>query len=261
MKLIIQIPCFNEETSLPVTLADLPRRVAGFDSVEWLIVDDGSSDRTGEVAHNTGVDHIVRLPRHQGLARAFMVGLEASLKAGADVIVTTDADNQYQSADIPALVKPILEGSAQIVVGARRTDAIEHFSSAKRLMQRIGSWAVRRASGTDIPDAPSGFRAYHRHAAAQIYVHDTFTYTLDTIIQAGHKNIPISWAYVGVNPPMRPSRLMRSTSPYLCRHTDRCTAAVTVPPCTGTARWNAPGPIPEIAWASSVDSRRVVRSS
>jgi glycosyltransferase involved in cell wall biosynthesis len=217
VKLIIQIPCFNEEESLPVTLAALPRSLPGFATVEWMVIDDGSIDNTVEVARANGVDHIVRLPTHQGLARAFMAGIEAALRAGADVIVNTDADNQYRAADIPALIAPIREGRAEIVIGARPIAAIADFSASKRLMQRLGSWAVRRASGTDIPDAPSGFRAFHRTAAAHIYVHDTFTHTLDTIIQAGRKNIPISWVKVDVNPPLRPSRLFRSVLGYVRR--------------------------------------------
>lgn len=217
MKLIIQIPCYNEAGSLPTTLADLPREVAGFSAVEWMVIDDGSTDDTAAVAKAHGVDHIIRLPNNQGLARAFAIGIEAALRARADVIVNTDADNQYCADDLPALVAPILAGRAQIVVGARPIAAIEDFSAAKRLMQRLGSWAVRKASGTNIPDAPSGFRAIHRVAAAQLYVHDTFTYTLDTIIQAGRKNIPITWIDVRVNPPLRPSRLFRSTAGYVFR--------------------------------------------
>ena len=217
MKLIIQIPCLNEEETLPVTLAALPRQMAGFDVVEWLVVDDGSADRTSEVAHGHGVDHIVRHPSRRGLARAFMSGLEASLRAGADVIVSTDADNQYDAACIPALVAPILAGRAQMVVGVRPVARIPTFSPLKKLLQRLGSWAVRVASGTRIPDAPSGFRAYHREAALQLYVLDSYTYTLETIIQAGRKGIPLEWVPVEVNGTLRPSRLMTGMADYMRR--------------------------------------------
>src|SRR5919197_3180849 len=183
MKLIIQIPCLNEEESLPVTLADLPRRVEGFDAVEWLIIDDGSTDRTVEVARAHGVDHVVRLTSNKGLAQAFQAGLDASLKLGADVIVNTDADNQYNAADIPKLVAPILRGDADLVIGDREVQSIEHFSPMKKLLQRLGSWVVRRASQTTVPDTTSGFRAYNREAALAIQVVSKFTYTLETIIQ------------------------------------------------------------------------------
>jgi glycosyltransferase involved in cell wall biosynthesis len=217
MKLIIQIPCLNEEETLPVTLAALPRQMAGFDVVEWLVVDDGSTDRTSEVAHRHGVDHIVRHPSRRGLARAFMSGLEASLRAGADVIVSTDADNQYDAACIPALVAPILAGRAQMVVGVRPVTRIPTFSPLKKLLQRLGSWAVRVASGTRLPDAPSGFRAYHPEAALQLYVLDSYTYTLETIIQAGRKGIPLEWVAVEVNGVLRPSRLMTGMADYIRR--------------------------------------------
>lgn len=216
-KLVIQIPCHNEEDQLPGTLADLPRAVPGFDRVEWLVIDDGSSDRTAEVARALGVDHVVVLPHNQGLARAFMAGLEASLRAGADVIVNTDADNQYRAADIPALTAPVLAGRAQIVVGARPIAEIEHFSPVKRMLQRLGSWVVQQASGTRVADAPSGFRAFHRHAAMRLYVFGSYTYTLETIIQAGALGLPILSVPVGVNPPTRPSRLIRSIPQYLLR--------------------------------------------
>jgi glycosyltransferase involved in cell wall biosynthesis len=217
MKLIIQIPCLNEEESLPATLSELPRAVAGFDVVEWVVVDDGSSDRTGEVARACGVDHVLRHTANLGLARAFMTGIEASLRLGADVIVNTDADNQYCAQDIPALVEPILNGRAQIVVGARPISEIAHFSPTKKALQALGSWMVRLSSGTDIPDAPSGFRAYHRDAATKLYVLNSYTYTLETIIQAGHKNIPMVWAPVRVNPDMRPSRLVKGVFSYVRR--------------------------------------------
>lgn len=217
MKLIIQIPCYNEEQTLPATLADLPRAVPGFDSVEWLIVDDGSTDRTVEVARAHGVDHIVRQSHNQGLAAAFMAGIEAALHAGADVIVNTDGDNQYAAASIPDLTAPILERRAQIVVGARPISTIAHFSPVKRRLQKLGSWVVRMASGTEIEDAPSGFRAIHRDAAIQLYVFDRYTYTLETIIQAGRLGIPIISVPVGVNDPTRESRLMRSAAQYILR--------------------------------------------
>lgn len=216
-KLIIQIPCFNEEGTLGRTLAELPRSVAGFSSVEWLVIDDGSQDRTVEVARKAGVDHIVSLSRNQGLARTFMVGIEASLKAGADVIVNTDADNQYHATSIPDLVRPIIEGRAQLVIGARPIVEIEEFSWIKKLLQRVGSRVVKMASGTDIPDAPSGFRAIHRDAALRLCVFSEYTYTLETIIQAGRKGIPITSVPIRVNPATRPSRLVKSIPSYVRR--------------------------------------------
>jgi glycosyltransferase involved in cell wall biosynthesis len=217
MKLIIQIPCYNEETSLPITLGELPRQVPGFSTVEWLVVDDGSEDRTAEVARAHGVEHIIRHTRNRGLARAFMTGIEAGLRAGADVIVNTDADNQYQAACIPALVAPILEGKAQIAIGARPIATIAHFSPLKKLLQRLGSWSVRVASGTSIVDATSGFRAYHKDAALQLYVINTYTYTLETIIQAGRKGIPIVSVPIEVNGELRPSRLLKGIADYVRR--------------------------------------------
>src|SRR5688572_30259520 len=216
-KLIIQIPCYNEEVVLGVTLASLPRQVSGFDTVEILVIDDGSRDRTAEVARRGGAHHIVSLPHNQGLARAFMAGIEASLKAGADVIVNTDADNQYAADSIAELVAPILEGRAQIVVGARPISDIREFSALKKILQRIGSAVVRMASGTRIPDAPSGFRAIHAAAALRLNVFGDYTYTLETIIQAGRKGIPITSVPVRVNPATRPSRLVRSIPSYVTR--------------------------------------------
>lgn len=216
-KLIIQIPCLNESETLPDTLADLPRHVSGYDSVEWLVIDDGSTDDTALVAREHGVDHVVTLGTNRGLAASFMKGLDVSLKLGADTIVNTDADNQYRASFIPDLVRPILEGRAQIVIGARPVSRTEGFSWLKRLLQRVGSWVVRIASGTDIPDAPSGFRAIHRDAAVQLNVFDRYTYTLETIIQAGRKGIPITWVPIETNPPTRPSRLMRSMPQYVWR--------------------------------------------
>ncbi|HUT70494.1 MAG TPA: glycosyltransferase family 2 protein [Desulfatiglandales bacterium] len=217
MKLIIQIPCFNEEKTLPITLSALPRNVPGVDSVEWLIIDDGSTDHTVEVAKEYGVDHVVALPRNQGLAKAFMAGLEASLKAGADIIVNTDADNQYCADCIPDLIRPILEAKAEMVVGARPIEEIEHFSFIKKLLQRLGSWAVRLASNTDIPDAPSGFRAISREAARKLNVFNGYTYTLETIIQAGQKNIPVTWVPIRTNEYLRQSRLVKNLASYVRR--------------------------------------------
>lgn len=215
MKLIIQIPCLNEADQLPKTMAELPRKVPGFDVVEWLIVDDGSSDATSEVAKRCGADYVVRLPYNHGLARAFMAGIEAALRAGADVVVNTDADNQYDASCIPDLVAPILDGRAQMVVGKRPINDMKHFSLLKRKLQQLGSWAVRVASGTDIPDATSGFRAIDRNAALRIYVFNSFTYTLETIIQAGRKDIPITSVPIRVNGETRPSRLFKSTLGYV----------------------------------------------
>ncbi|MGB5584186.1 MAG: glycosyltransferase family 2 protein, partial [Gammaproteobacteria bacterium] len=217
MKLIIQIPCFNEAETLAITLADLPREVPGFDQVEWLIIDDGSTDDTVKVALDNGVDHVVRHPRNQGLAQGFMNGLDACLSHGADVIVNTDADNQYNAEDIPALVAPILEGKAEIVVGARPIKTIEHFSPAKKLLQKLGSWVVRAASQADIPDAPSGFRAMSRNAAQRLMVFNDYTYTLETIIQAGQKNMAITSVPIRVNEDLRPSRLVKSIPSYIKR--------------------------------------------
>ena len=216
-KLIIQIPCYNEEATLGATLADLPRHLPGIDAVEWLIIDDGSRDQTIEVAKASGVDHIVRHPKNQGLAKAFMSGLRASLAAEADIIVNTDADNQYCADDIPHLIEPILLKQAEIVVGARPINKIPHFSPIKKSLQRLGSYVVRLASNTNIPDAPSGFRAFSREAAYQINVFDNYTYTLETIIQAGQKGMAITSVPVRVNGDLRPSRLVKSTPTYVLR--------------------------------------------
>lgn len=218
-KLIIQIPCYNEEKTLGITLAALPREVSGFDVVEWLVIDDGSTDSTIEAARSFGVDHIVSLPKNQGLARAFMEGVKACLKAGADVIVNTDADNQYNAADIPRLVEPILLGEAEMVIGARPISEVKHFSLTKKLLQKFGSWVVRVASGTEVPDAPSGFRAISREAALRLNVFRSYTYTLETIIQAGLKGIAIKSVPIRVNPELRPSRLVKSTLSYIYRST------------------------------------------
>src|SRR3954470_7820861 len=199
MKLIIQIPCFKEEQTLPATLADLPREIEGFDEVEWLIIDDGSTDRTIEVAKAHGVDHVVRLTNNKGLAYAFQAGLDASLKLGADVIVNTDGDNQYSGLDIPKLVGPVLTGGADMVVGDREVQNIEHFSPLKKALQRLGSWVVRRASETSVPDTTSGFRAYNREAALAMQVVSNYTYTLETIIQAGKMLIAVDHVPVKTN--------------------------------------------------------------
>lgn len=217
MKLIIQIPCYNEEGTLGVTLADLPRRLPGVDVIEWLVIDDGSTDRTIEVAREHGVDHIVRLPRNQGLAKAFTAGIEACLAHGADIILNTDADNQYQAQDIPLLLEPILAGQAELVIGARPIDDIVHFSPLKKLLQRLGSWVVRRASKTSVSDAPSGFRAITRQAAMQLHVFSEHTYTLETIIQAGQKGLAIASVPIRTNPDLRPSRLVKSIADYVGR--------------------------------------------
>ena len=217
MKLIIQIPCHNEAATLPVVLAEIPRRVDGFDAVEILVIDDGSVDGTSEVASRLGVDHIVRLNRRRGLATAFRMGLEAALSRGADVVVNTDGDNQYRGTDIPKLTAPILRGEADLVVGARPIDNIEHFSPLKKRLQRLGTWVVRRISHTEIQDAASGFRAMSREAALRLNVFSSYTYTLETIIQAGLSNMRVLSVPVGTNPPLRESRLIRSIPSYLKR--------------------------------------------
>ncbi len=218
MKLIIQIPCFNEEAQLPNTLSHLPRELEGFDTVEWLIIDDGSSDATIATAKAHGVNHIVRLTNHKGLAAAFQAGLDAALKLGADVIVNTDADNQYEGADIPKLVTPILRGEADMVIGDRGVDSNEHFSQSKRRLQRLGSWVVRQASSTEVPDTTSGFRAYNREAALQMQVVSKFTYTLETIIQAGKLLVAVDHVPIRTNPQTRESRLFPSIPAYIRRN-------------------------------------------
>jgi glycosyltransferase involved in cell wall biosynthesis len=218
MKLIIQIPCFNEEAQLPLTLGQLPREVEGFDAVEWLIIDDGSTDRTIDVAREHGVDHVVRLTNNKGLAAAFQAGLDAGLKLGADVIVNTDGDNQYEGSDIPKLVAPILDGRADMVVGDRQVETLEHFSAFKKLLQRLGSWVVRQASSTEVPDTTSGFRAYNREAALQMQVVSKFTYTLETIIQAGKLLVAIDHVPIRTNPKTRESRLFPSMGAYVRRN-------------------------------------------
>ena len=216
-KLIIQVPCYNEEQTIGITLKDLPRKVEGFDKVEWLIIDDGSQDNTISAAKEFGADHIVSFNKNQGLAKAFMSGLEASLKLGADVIVNTDADNQYNAQDIPALVKPILENRADMVIGIRPINTIKHFSPLKKFLQRFGSWVVRVVSKTEIIDAPSGFRAISRDAAIHINVFNDYTYTLETIIQAGQKNMLVMCVPVRTNKYLRPSRLLKGLLAYVKR--------------------------------------------
>jgi len=215
MKLIIQIPCYNEAETLAIALGALPREVEGFDTVEWLIINDGSTDDTVKVAKECGVDHIVDFKHNQGLAKGFMAGIKECLRQGADVIVNTDADNQYEANDIPKLVKPILEHKAEYVIGARPIDKTEHFSPAKKLLQKLGSWVVRKASRTDIPDAPSGFRAMSRECAMQLNVYNNYTYTLETIIQAGQKNMAITSVPIRTNEDLRPSRLLSSIPNYI----------------------------------------------
>lgn len=215
MKLIIQIPCFNEAESLPLTLKDLPREVPGFEHVEWLVINDGSTDDTENVARAHGVDHIVSFTKNQGLARGFLAGLDACINLGADVIVNTDADNQYQAADILALTAPILAGRADMVIGARPIDEIVSFSATKKLLQKLGSGVVRLVSRTAIPDAPSGFRAMSREAALCLNVFNDYTYTLETIIQAGQKGLAVTSVPVRVNRTLRPSRLVKSIPSYI----------------------------------------------
>jgi glycosyltransferase involved in cell wall biosynthesis len=217
MKLIIQIPCLNEAATLGTALATLPRRVEGFETVEWLVVDDGSTDGTSELARTLGVDHVVRHPVNRGLAAAFMTGIDAALRQGADVIINTDADNQYEAGDIPLLVKPILEHRADMVIGARPIAQTEHFSWIKKRLQHFGSWAVRLASQTDVADAPSGFRALTRETAMRLNVFNAYTYTLETIIQAGLSNLTVVSVPIRTNPDLRPSRLVRSIPNYVKR--------------------------------------------
>lgn len=217
MKLIIQIPCYNEGGTLAIALAALPRHVPGFDTVEWMVIDDGCVDDTVAVALTHGVDHIVCHTGNKGLAQAFRTGLDACVQLGADVIVNTDADNQYHAGDIAALVKPVLDGRAEMVIGARPIATIEHFSLFKKLLQRLGSWVVRVASKTDIPDAPSGFRAISRSAAQRLTVFNEYTYTLETIIQAGQKNMAVMSVPIRVNTDLRPSRLVKSNFSYIKR--------------------------------------------
>jgi glycosyltransferase involved in cell wall biosynthesis len=218
MKLIVQIPCLNEEATLPQTIAALPRRIDGIEQVELLVIDDGSTDRTVEVARECGVEHIVRLTNNRGLAAAFQAGLDACLKLGADLVVNTDADNQYSGADVPKLLAPILAGKADMVVGDRRVATIGHFSGRKKRLQRLGSAVVRKVSGTDVADTTSGFRAYNREAALGLLVTDNFTYTLESLIQAGKMLVAVDQVEVATNPQTRESRLFDSTGAYVRRN-------------------------------------------
>lgn len=215
MKLIIQIPCYNEEQTLPLTVADLPTSLPGVDAIEYLIVDDGSSDRTVEVAQAIGVHHVVRHRHNRGLAAAFQTGIEAALAAGADIIVNTDGDNQYAGADIGKLVAPILAGQADIVVGDRGVAAHAEFSPLKRFLQRLGSWVVERAAGVPIPDATSGFRAFSREAALRLTVLSEYTYTLETLIQAGARRMKVVYVPIRTNVQTRKSRLIRNVPSFL----------------------------------------------
>ncbi|MEO7192875.1 MAG: glycosyltransferase family 2 protein [Vicinamibacterales bacterium] len=215
MKLIIQIPCLNEADTLPGTLADLPREIPGVDVIETLVIDDGSRDRTAAVAREQGVHHVIRFRRRKGLAAAFMAGIDASLKAGADIIVNTDADNQYSGAGIAQLVAPLISGQADVVIGDRNIREIQHMSFAKKLLQRLGSWVVRQVSGTEVPDTTSGFRAYTREAALRMTIVSEFSYTLESIIQAGKKRMAIAHVEVATNGRTRPSRLFDSMWAYL----------------------------------------------
>lgn len=217
MKLIIQIPCFNEEQTLEITYKALPRQIEGIDEIDYLIINDGSTDNTVEVARKLGIRHIVSFRNNKGLAAAFRAGIDACLKLGADIIVNTDADNQYFGGDVETLVKPILNHTADIVIGQRPIDSIEHFSFIKKKLQRIGSWTVRVASNTNIPDAPSGFRAYSKEAALRLNVVSDYTYTLETIIQSGLNNMAIVAVPVRVNAELRKSRLFKSNFQYIMR--------------------------------------------
>lgn len=217
MKLIIQIPCYNEEKTLGITIRDLPVSIEGIDTIEYLIIDDGSTDGTTEEAKRLGINHVVKFRTNRGLAKGFLAGIDACLHLGADIIVNTDADNQYCGADIEKLIRPILNGKADIVVGARPIDDTKHFSWMKKKLQHLGSWVVRKASSTSIPDAPSGFRAYSREAALRLNVTNDYTYTLETIIQAGHNRTAIMSVPIRTNPELRESRLFSSIGKYVKR--------------------------------------------
>jgi glycosyltransferase involved in cell wall biosynthesis len=213
--LIIQIPCLNEAETLPATLADLPRQIPGIDCIEWLVIDDGSNDDTAAVARQQGVHHVVRFRRHRGLAAAFMAGIDTAVKLGADYIVNTDADNQYSGSDIPKLLEPLLQGKADIVIGDRDIVTVRHMSPTKKLLQRVGSWVVRQVSNTQVPDTTSGFRAYTREAALRMTIVSDFSYTLESIIQAGKRRMAIAHVPIVSNPKTRKSRLFDSIASYI----------------------------------------------
>ena len=215
MKLIIQIPCYNEAETLEIALNDLPKHIDGIDEIEYLIINDGSKDNTVEVARKWGVNYVVNFKRNKGLAHGFMAGIDACLRNGADIIVNTDADNQYVADDIEKLVRPIIEGKTDIVIGERPIDKTEHFSLIKKKLQHFGSWVVRKASNSDIPDAPSGFRAYSREAALRLNVTNEYTYTLETIVQAGRNKIAQTSVPIRTNGELRPSRLFNSMMGYV----------------------------------------------
>ena len=217
VKLVIQIPCFNEEATLPATVADLPREVPGVDVVEWLVIDDGSTDRTAEVARALGVDHVVQHRGNRGLAAAFLTGLDAALAAGADIVVNTDADNQYVAACIPDLVRPVLDDGADLVIGERPIEDVAEFSALKKRLQRLGSWVVRRFSGTDVKDAASGFRAMSRAAALRLQVFGKYSYTMETLVQAKAEGLRVTSVPIRVNPQTRPSRLAKSMGQFVRR--------------------------------------------
>lgn len=217
MKLVIQIPCYNEEKSLPITLNALPKKIEGIDEIEILIINDGSTDNTVEVAKGLGVKNIVEMPHNSGLAKAFVAGINASLSIGADIIVNTDADNQYCANDIEKLVRPIIDGSADIVIGSRPVSKIQHFSLLKKMLQKLGSFVMRLISSTDVEDAPSGFRAFSRNAALQLNVFDNYTYTLETIIQAKAKGLILECVPINVNPDLRKSKLVKNIFDYVRR--------------------------------------------
>ena len=217
MKLIIQIPCYNEEKSLPITLNALPKKIEGIDEIEVLIINDGSTDKTVEVARSLGVKHIVEMPHNCGLAKAFVAGINTALSLEADIIVNTDADNQYCADDIEKIIKPILNGSADIVIGSRPVSKIQHFSLLKKMLQKLGSFVMRLISSTDVEDAPSGFRAFSRNAAIQLNVFDNYTYTLETIIQARAKGLILECVPINVNPDLRKSKLVKNIFDYVRR--------------------------------------------
>lgn len=228
MKLIIQIPCYNEAQTLPATVQALPHEMAGVEEVEYLVIDDGSQDNTAEIARQAGVHHVVRLPNHVGLAASFMTGLETCLKLGADLIVNTDADNQYHADDIQHLIAPILTGKADIVVGDRRVASLVNFSPLKRFLQRVGSWIVGQASGMHVPDATSGFRALSREAAMRTLVLNDYSYTLETLIQAGARRLAVTYVPVRTNPQTRPSRLIKSIPEYVVQSSQTIVRAYTM---------------------------------